>query len=298
MTFDDFIQAYPPENRRIIAVTRAENEEVVGCVARAIREQVARFILIGDRKKTHSVAHAMGADLGDSQFVDANDDVAVCNTAAQLVRDGKAQLMMKGLVQTSTFTRAMLARENGLRLPDGHLSHVAVMEIPGYPKLLLMTDGGINIAPDVDQKAKLIRNAIAVAHGLRIERPKVALGSAVEKVTEKMQSTVDAQALVEMAADGAFGDAIVEGPLGLDVILDEECARIKGIDSRVAGDTDILLAPQIESGNFFYKTLTRFCKARVAGVVVGCKAPAIVTSRADSEEAKFFSLCLAVRLTG
>lgn len=172
---------------------------------------------------------------------------------------------------------------------------MALFDIDAYHKLLLMTDGGINIEPDVLRKAAILKNAIGFAQRLGIARPKTALISAIEKVNPKMRSTTDAQALVRMAEQGFFGHAIVDGPFGLDIAISAEAARIKEVTSEVAGDADILLMPNIESGNVFYKTLTQFTDTKVAGVLVGARCPMIITSRSDTEEVKFRTLGLAVR---
>jgi phosphate butyryltransferase len=202
---------------------------------------------------------------------------------------------MKGLVQTATFIRALLDKALEL-VPAGSLvSHTAIFDLASYHKLLLMTDGGINIDPDVPRKAAILRNAIELAHRLGIARPKVALISAVEKVNPKIRSTVDARELVRLAEQGAFGQAIVDGPFGLDLAVSAEAARIKGVTSEVAGDADILLVPNIETGNVFYKVLTQFAHVAVAGMLSGARCPVIVTSRSDTEDAKFRTLGLAVR---
>jgi phosphate butyryltransferase len=287
----------PPANHHppTVAVAMANDHEVIRCIGEATRAGLARFILIGPRQKILAVAAADKVPLGEAQFIDEADDSQACATAALLVLEQRVQIVMKGLVQTATFTRAFLHKELDL-VPKGNLvSHVAIFDISTYHKLLLMTDGGINIEPDVPRKAAILKNAIGFAHRIGIARPKVALLSAIEKINPKMRSTVDAQELVRMAEQGVFGSAIVDGPFGLDLAVSAEAARIKGVASDVAGDADLLLVPNIESGNILYKTLTQFTSTKVAGVLVGARCPMIITSRSDTEEVKFRTLGLAVR---
>lgn len=287
----------PPANHRppTVAVAQANDPEIIRCIGKAIQAGLARFILLGSRERILAVAAANRVSLGDAEFIEEENEVQVCARAAGLVREQRAQILMKGLVQTATFTRALLNKELDLA-PFGNLvSHVAIFDIETYHKLLLMTDGGINIDPDVPRKAAIIRNAIAFAHRIGIAQPKVALVSAVEKVNPKIRSTTDAQELVGMAEQGVFGNAIVDGPFGLDIAVSAEAARIKGVTSEVAGDADILLVPNIETGNVLYKTLTQFTPTRVAGVICGARCPVIITSRSDTEEVKFRTLGLAVR---
>ncbi|MCU0780183.1 MAG: bifunctional enoyl-CoA hydratase/phosphate acetyltransferase [Akkermansiaceae bacterium] len=292
---DEFVT--PPEHHTPpwIAVAMANAPEVIRCIAKATRAGLARFVLIGPVARIKAVAAKHRADLGDARFIDEDNDEAACSLAARLVKDGEVRMIMKGLVPTATFSRAFLNKELELVPPGNLVSHVAFMDIPGYHKLLVMTDGGLNIDPDLKRKAAILRNAIDFCARVGIRRPKVALISAIEKVTPKMRSTTDAHDLVQMAEEGRFMDAIIDGPFGLDIALSEEAARIKGAASEVAGDADILLMPNIESGNVFYKAVTRFTPCGVAGVIAGARCPIIITSRADAETAKFRSVALAVK---
>jgi phosphate butyryltransferase len=292
----DQLVAIPRKHRRPkIAVAMANDPEVIRCIGKATQAGLVRFVLIGPRQKIQVVAAANRISLGDAQFIDESDDVKACAQAAWLVREKRVQIVMKGLVHTATFTRAFLDKELDL-IPQGNLvSHVAVLDIKAYHKLLLMTDGGINIDPDVPRKAAIIRNAIDFAQHIGIAKPKVALISAIEKVNPKIRSTMDAQALVRLAEHGAFGDAIVDGPFGLDLAVSAEAARIKGVSSEVAGDADILVMPNLESGNVLYKVLTQFTSTELAGLLVGARCPVIITSRSDTEEVKFRAVGLAVR---
>lgn len=292
---DDFVA--PPAGHRppTVAVAMANDPEVIRCIAKASRSGLARFILIGPVDRIKAVAANGRAALGDTEFIDESDDEAACALAARLVRDGAAQMIMKGLVPTATFSRAFLNKDLELVPPGNLVSHLAFLDLARYHKLLIMTDGGLNIDPDVPRKVAILRNAIAFATRVGIRRPKVALISAIEKVTPKMRSTTDARELVRLAEEGRFGDAIVDGPFGLDIAVSAEAARIKGAASEVAGDADILLMPNIESGNVFYKAVTQFAPCTVAGTIVGARCPIIITSRSDSEGVKLRSVALAVK---
>ncbi len=278
-----------------VALAMAHDPEVIRCIGHASKVGLVRFILIGPRDRIQSLAALNRVSLGDAEFIDETDEVRACAQAARLVRQQRAQIVMKGLVHTAVFTRALLDKALGLVPEGGLVSHVAIFDLKPYHKLLLMTDGGINIDPDVPRKAAILRNALSIAHRIGIAKPKVAILSAVEKVNPKMRSTTDAQELVRMAEEGAFGNAILDGPFGLDIAVSTDAARIKSVTSEVAGDADILLVPNIESGNILYKAITQFTPAKVLGVLAGASCPVIITSRSDTEEVKFRTLGLAVR---
>ena len=201
---------------------------------------------------------------------------------------------MKGLIPTADFLRAVLNKEVGLRQGKQVLSHVAVMEIPGREKLLFMSDGAMNMRPDLPQKVQILKNVVHVAHALGFEKPRVAALAAVEVVNPDMPETVDAAALTKMCERGQIKGCIVDGPLALDNALSEEAAHHKGIVSEVAGRADVLMVPEIISGNILYKAVTFLAQGAVAGVVIGAKAPIVMTSRADSSAAKLQSIALAV----
>jgi phosphate butyryltransferase len=212
----------------------------------------------------------------------------------ELINKGKADLMMKGLVGTAHFMKAILDKEKGLGTGK-LLSHVAVFEISTYPKLLMITDPAINISPGLMEKAQIIQNAVDVSHSLGIEVPLVACIAAIEKVNpDKMPATVDCACLSKMAQRGQIKGAIVDGPFGLDNAISQKSAEAKGINGPVAGKADIILCPNIETGSVIYKTLIEFAQAKCASIVVGTKVPVILTSRADSHETKLMSVALGV----
>jgi len=229
--------------------------------------------------------------------VDVPDPADAAQRAVQLVASGDAEMLMKGLVDTSVLLKAVLDRTTGLR-SSGVLSHLAMFEIDGFPRPLAVTDAAMNIAPDYPTKRAIIENAVGFLHRLGYEEPRVAVLAAKEKVSEKMPATVDAAALADAARRGEISGCLVDGPFALDNAISPEAARIKGIDSPVAGNADVLVAPRIESGNILYKALAFLAPSRNAGVIVGARAPIVLTSRADSEDAKGLSIALAAWAAG
>src|SRR5215831_8409265 len=229
-------------------------------------------ILVGPRTKVEATAEEAGIQLREHQIVDAPHSHAAAAKAVELVREGKAELLMKGSLHTDELMGAVVSRDGGLRT-SRRISHVFVMDVPTYHKVVIVTDGAINIAPTLEDKVDICQNAIDLAISLGLERPKVALLAAVETVTSKMPATLDAAALCKMADRGQIKGAILDGPLAFDNAISKEAAAIKGIDSQVAGDPDILLTPDLEAGNILAKQLTFLAKADSAGLVLGARVP-------------------------
>jgi phosphotransacetylase len=250
-------------------------------------------ILVGPVAKIREVADKNGIDLGATRIVDAPHSHAAAARAVQLVREGEAEILMKGSLHTDELLGAVVARETGLRT-GRRLSHVFIMDVPTYHKVLLVTDAAINIAPTLEDKVDICQNAIDLARSLGLVRPKVAILAAVETVTSKMPSTIDAAALCKMADRGQITGAVLDGPLAFDNAISAEAAAIKGISSEVAGDPDILLVPDLEAGNILAKQLTFLANADSAGLVVGARVPIVLTSRADSLRARIASCAVAV----
>lgn len=275
-----------------IAVAAPEDKEILVALDQARREKIIQGILIGNASTIRGLSKENRINPESFEIIDQPDGFEASLLCCHLVNRKKAALMMKGLVGTALFLRAILDKEKGLT--GGRLlSHLAVFEIPSYPKLLMLTDVAINIAPNLLEKAQIIQSAVDMAHCLGIKRPFVACVTAIEKINpDKMPSTVDAAALSMMAKRGQIKGAVVDGPFGLDNAVSVEAARIKGIKSQVAGKADILLVPYVESGNVIYKTLTELAQAKCAAIVLGAKAPVVLTSRADSYETKFISIAL------
>ncbi|MCK9997191.1 MAG: phosphate butyryltransferase, partial [Candidatus Krumholzibacteria bacterium] len=269
---------------------------------RAVAEGIAEVTLVGDASRIARLCAEMSLDAGGFTIVEESDPVAAGRAAVSLVRSGGADVLMKGLIPTSDYMKQILEKEYGL-LPAGHiLTHVTVLELPAYVathgKLLFVADVAIIPFPDLPTKVKILEYCIAAAHSFGIEQPRAAILAATEKVSPRMKATVHAAEIAEMAARGEISGAIVDGPLALDVAMSPEACRIKGLESPVDGNADILVFPNIESGNVFYKSSTLLAGARLAAVVLGTTVPCVLTSRADSEESKFLSIAMGCRLAG
>ena len=250
-------------------------------------------ILVGPREKIRSTALRAEIDLRNFQIVDVPHSHAAAAKAVELLREAKAELLMKGSLHTDELMGAVVARDGGLRTAR-RVSHVFVMDVPTYHKVLIVTDGAINIAPTLEDKIDICQNAIDLAIALGLERPKVAILAAVETVTSKMPATIDAAALCKMSERGQIREALLDGPLAFDNAISKEAAETKGIHSDVAGDPDILLAPDLEAGNILAKQLSFLANADSAGLVLGARVPIILTSRADSVRSRIASCAVAM----
>jgi phosphate acetyltransferase len=250
-------------------------------------------ILVGPRAKIEATAKSAGIDLSSFQIVDVPHSHAAAAKAVELVRDAKAELLMKGSLHTDELMAAVVAREGGLRT-GRRISHVFVMDVPTYHKVLIITDGAINISPTLEDKVDICQNAIDLAISLGLDKPKVAILAAVETVTSKMPATIDAAALCKMAERGQITGALLDGPLAFDNAISKQAAKTKGIHSDVAGDPDILLAPDLEAGNILAKQLSFLANADSAGLVLGARVPIILTSRADSVRSRIASSAVAM----
>ncbi len=250
-------------------------------------------ILVGPEEKLREIAKAAGIDLGGVEIVDAPHSHASASKAVELVRQGKAELLMKGSLHTDELLGAVVARETGLRT-GRRLSHVFIMDVPTYHKVLIVTDAAINIAPALEDKADICQNAIDLAIVLGLETPKIAILAAVETVNSKMPATLDAAALCKMAERGQITGGILDGPLAFDNAISADAAKTKGIRSAVAGDPDILLVPDLEAGNILAKQLIFLANADSAGLVLGARVPIILTSRADTVRSRIASCAVAM----
>ena len=283
------------QGRSKIAVAVAQDAEVLLAVNAAYNLGIASVVLVGDEAEIRAIAAKLNIDLGNYEILHEADKVEACRKAVKLVRDKEADVVMKGIVDTSIILKAVLDKEIGLRMSPV-LSHVAVFEVPGYDRLFYLTDAAMNIAPDAETKKHILKNAVQVVHALGNENPIAACLCAVEKVNPKMQATLDAAALVEANQNGEIEGCTVIGPLALDNAISVEAAHHKGITDPNAGHADILLVPAIEVGNVFYKSMVFMARAKNAGVIVGAKAPVVLTSRADSDETKLNSIALALQI--
>ncbi|MBJ3788320.1 phosphate butyryltransferase [Bacillus sp. OA1] len=280
--------------KKTVAVAVAEDHEVIEAVAKAIKLQLAQFRLYGNQEKIMGMLQEHGLQTSEHvEVIAAMSSAEAAELSVKAVRNGEADVLMKGNIPTANILMAVLNKEWGLR-KGSVLSHVAAFEVQNYDRLIFVTDAAMNIAPDVTQKAAIIQNTVEVAQAIGIDLPKVAPIAAVEVVNPAMQATIDAAMLTQMNRRGQIKDCIVDGPLALDNAVSQIAAEHKGIVSDVAGKADILLVPTIEAGNVLYKSLVYFADAKVGAMIAGAKAPIVLTSRADSAETKVYSLALAV----
>lgn len=292
-TFDEVLHEAQSYGPKTLSVACSHDLDVLMSVSEAMGAGIADSIMFGDAEKTKKIADENGLDVSNASIVDVKDPVEAATKAVQAVSAGDAEVLMKGLVDTSVVMKQALNGEYGLRA-GGVLSHVAVFDVPNFPRLLIGTDAALNIAPDLHQKRQMIDNACEFAHALGIPTPKVALICAKEKVDPKMPCTEEAAELVAMNESGEIRGCTVGGPFALDNAVSLEAAKHKGITHPVAGRADILVTPDIEAGNVLYKSLVFLGGAKSAAVVVGARAPIVLTSRADSSETKLNSIALAV----
>src|SRR5262245_9440030 len=268
-------------------------ESALSGALEASKQGLIAPILVGPAAKIRSVAQSAGINLGNTRIEDVPHSHAAAARSVELVKNGEAELLMKGSLHTDELMGAVVSRDGGLRT-GSRISHVFIMDVPTYHKVLIVTDGAINIAPALEDKVDICQNAIDLAVSLGLEKPKVAVLAAVETVTSKMPATVDAAALCKMSERGQITGAILDGPLAFDNAISKEAAQTKGIRSEVAGDPDILLAPDLEAGNILAKQLTFLANADSAGLVLGATVPVILTSRADSVRARTASCAVAM----
>ncbi|HWR38377.1 MAG TPA: phosphate butyryltransferase [Patescibacteria group bacterium] len=293
--FDDVLKAVQNLPPRRVAVAVAQDDIVLEAMKGAREKRIAEFILVGNVDEIRAIAGQMGIDLEGVVLVHEPDERRAAYQAVAMVSRGEADVLMKGLINTADLLRAVLDKEVGLRT-GRVLSHAAIVELPAFDRLLVVTDGGMNIAPTLVQKADIIQNSLILSRALGIDLPKVAVLAAVEVVNPDMPATMDAAALAKMADRGQLKGALVDGPLALDNALSLEAARHKGIKSPVAGRADILLVPDIEAGNVLGKAMMYAAGGRSAGLILGAAKPVVVTSRADSHDVKILSIAMGALL--
>jgi len=295
-TFKEVLKKAKEYGPKKMSVATAQAEDVLRAVEAARKEGLADSILVGDKKEIIQVAEKMGIDPADYEIIDQPDKTETARCAVELVRNKKASILMKGMMGTARLLKAVLDKEIGLR-NNRLLSHAYVLEVKNYNRIIVITDGAMNISPDLNQKAQIIQNAIYFCHALGIEKPKVAALTAVELVNPVMPATIDAACLAKMSERGQIVGGTVDGPLAFDNAISKEAALHKGVESPVSGEVDILLAPDIEAANIFTKGLVYLAKAQPAGVLLGAKAPVVLVSRSDSAESKLYSIALAVLMS-
>ncbi|NOZ46523.1 MAG: bifunctional enoyl-CoA hydratase/phosphate acetyltransferase [Chlorobi bacterium] len=278
--------------KRVLALAVAHDHHALDAAYKAMKKNVVDLILTGDENEINSLAKMYNYNLKGIKIINEKDKIKAVEIAVKLVNSGDADILMKGNVSTAILLKGVLNKEWGLRSGE-LLSHFALFEIDAYHKLIALTDVAMNILPDLKAKVAILNNSVNYLNKLGIAIPKVAIIGAVEIVNENMPATTDAALLSKMAQRKQIQNCIVDGPLAFDNAISRESAKLKGIDSEVAGDADLLLLPEINSGNVLYKSFVAFAKAKVASVILGAKAPIVLTSRADTEESKLNSILLA-----
>ncbi len=291
-SLNSFIEIAASKPKKKIAVTAAADEPVLLAVAEAKKQGIVDPILVGKESDIRAIADKVGFDLTGVEIINEDNVRNTAKIAVKLVKDGKAQILMKGLISTADFLRAILNKEEGLRT-GALLSHIGFFEAPNYHKVIGLTDAAQNIEPTLTEKVGIINNAVDMYHRLGVQSPKIACLGAVEVVNPKMQATLDAAALTQMNRRGQIKGCIIDGPLAFDNAVSKEASDHKGIVSDVAGDADLLFAHNIDVGNVLYKAFTYMAGASVAAVILGAAAPIVLTSRADSDRSKLMSIALA-----
>ncbi len=292
-SFDDLLAQVAKCPTKKIAVACAQDDAVLEAVRAAKDRGIADAVLVGDEAKIRTIANVLKIDLSGYEIINEPDMLEAARTAVKLVHDGKADMYMKGLIDTKSFLRSVLDKEVGLRT-DKTLSHVCVFEVKGMNHLLFLSDVAFVPYPDLETKANIIRNTVEIAHACGVACPKVAPLAAVEVVNPKMECTVDAAKLTEMNENGEITGCIIDGPLSLDLAIEPQAAFHKGTtDRKIVGDADVLLFPDIQAGNITYKCLVHTADCKNGNILTGTKAPVILTSRSDEFEVKVNSIALA-----
>lgn len=293
--FQQIIDQAKSKTKKRIAVAAAADEHALDAVKNAFELGLIDPILIADKTKLTKIAQELGFDLSNIRVIEESDNAKASAKAVELIRAGEADILMKGLVDTGTLLKAVLDKEKGLR-KGGTLSHIALFETQFYPKLLGVTDAAVNINPTFEEKVDMLKNAVEAFHRLGVKEPKVAIIGAVEVVNSKMEATQHAALMTMMNKRKQIKGCIVDGPLALDNAVSKESAEHKGIQSEVSGDVDILLTPDIDAGNILYKSLNFLGGATAGAVIMGAAVPIVLTSRADSEKSKLYSIALAAAM--
>lgn len=292
---NELIEIAKSKKTRRMAVAVAADPHVLGAVKDAMEQEIVVPILIGDEKKIRAIVTDLGMDSSKLEIINEPNDVKACRCAVKMIRDGEADVLMKGLVATAVILKAVLDKEIGLRT-GSTLSHFALFESPYYHKLFGMTDAAMNIAPEFNDKVSIVKNSVSAMHGIGVKIPKVAILAPVEVINPKIESTVHAAMLTMMNKRNQIKGCIIDGPFAVDNTISKEACEQKGIKSEVGGDADILVAPELNASNILYKTLSFLGGATSAAVILGAKVPIVLTSRADSERSKLLSIAFAAAM--
>lgn len=296
--FDDLIDKVKNnKNTKRVAIVCAEDKHTLEACFMAQDNEILKPILIGDKEKINNILKELKKEVHDESLIHVNSMEEAAKVAVELIKDNKADYIMKGKIDTSKLLKEVVSKDGGLRTGRS-MSHVAFLEVPTYKKLLVVTDGGMFVYPNLEEKKDIVINAVETLKSIGYKTPKVAALCAVEKVNPKMEETVHAKELKDMNENGHIKDCIIEGPISYDLVMSKESAQIKGYESPVVEDVDILLMPNISTGNIVSKSLIYSAKAKMAGIIVGAKVPVVVTSRGSSTEEKYLSLVLASAMNG
>lgn len=293
---DELLSAAKKSNRKLkIVIASAEDDYVLNAVSEFYKLGLMHPVMIGNKNEIQKIIRKEKIDLPENDIIHVESNVQSAKLAVEIIKNKQGDLLMKGLLPTKVFIKEILNKRTGINT-SGYFSHVGVFESPYYHKLFGLSDAAINIEPDIETKKYIITNAVKAFHKLGVANPKVALLAPIEKINSKMQATIDAAKLIELHKSEKFAECEIEGPLALDIAISDEAAKHKGVESNIAGHVDILIVPEITSGNIFYKSLTYLGDATAAGILLGADAPVVVTSRADTSESKVYSLALAYSL--
>lgn len=292
--FEELRRSVVSDNPKTLVVASAHDKHTLEAVYEAATTFPMNYVLVGDKSRILEISKGLGKIPADEKIVEARDDVDCAKKSIDMIRMGKGDVLMKGLMETGTLLKAVLNKEEGIR-GTGTMSHLAVLEIKRYKKLIGITDGGMIPYPTLEQKADIIRNAVGFYHGLGAKVPMVSVLAASESVSEKMPETVDGEKLQEMCRAGELGDCLLEGPLSFDISVSKESADIKKHPSKIAGEVDIMLAPSIAAGNILSKGLIYWGGAKMAGCVLGAKVPIVLVSRGATAEEKLLSIMLCIK---
>jgi phosphate butyryltransferase len=289
--FKELLETAKTQKKMKIVVAAAQDEDVIKAVSQAKEMGIAEPLLVGDEVKIKEIMSKLKLDSRDYEVINEVDLIQTAKKSVELVRNGKGDFLMKGLLQTADIMRAVIDKEAGLRT-DNLISHVMVYETPAYKKLIYLTDGGMNVAPDLAQKVQILENAVKVCKGMKMDKIYASCIAGAETVNPKIPATVDAKAIADMKDKWEAYGVVVEGPVALDLAISSEACAHKGYKGEGGGNADIILVPYYEVGNALGKSLTYFAGAKSAGIIMGAKVPIILVSRADSSETKLLSIAL------
>ena len=290
---EQVLEKLKKSEKKTIAVVAAEEQNILTAVKKAIDKNLINAVLIGNKEEIHKIAKDINFNMSGLEIIDEKEPKQSAHLAVKLIREGKANVLVKGLVNSADYLKAILNKETGILPPKAILSHVTILEFPTYHKLLFVSDIAVIFQPDLKQKIAMTNYLIDIAHKFEIKKPKVAMLNCSEKIAIDYQNSYDAAIIATMARRHQLKDAFVDGPMALDLAISKKSCETKGINNPVCGDADAIVFGNIEACNSFYKAGVYLANAKMAGIIVGAKAPVVLTSRSDSDESKFYSIAVA-----